>query len=125
MSSTKITKYDLDDSVYDGLATTESSESFTKEYTEEYVQGYAQAQHTTCVVTLTVTDWTDNSQTVTANGVTSDNTVFISPSPSYYDAYAGAAIKCTVQDANSLTFACKEVPESDVQVNVAIWGVGV
>lgn len=125
MSSTKITKFDLEDSVFDGLATTESSESFAKEYTEEYVQGYAQAQHTTCVVTLTVAGWTDNSQTVTANGVTANNTVFVSPTPSSHDTYAGAAIKCTVQDANSLTFACKEVPESDVQVNVAIWGVGV
>lgn len=71
-------------------------------------------------VLLHVAGWADNVQTVTANGVTGENTVWISPAPSNYDAYAESVIRCTDQGENSLTFLCKDVPADDITVNVTV-----
>ena len=71
-------------------------------------------------VLLTVSGWADNVQTLTANGVTADNTVVVSPTPSSYDAYAESLVRCTAQGENSLTFTCKDVPADDITVNVTV-----
>lgn len=124
MSSTKITKYDLDDSVFNGIATESYVQSYTSGHaTETYVNSYAQAQHSTLTVTLTVAGWSNNSQSVTATGVTATNTVIVSPTPDSIDAYGSAKIKCTTQTTNSLTFICEEVPEDALTVSVVILGV--
>ena len=70
--------------------------------------------------TLTVAGWSDNSQTITVEGVTASNNVCIDASNESYEAYAEAGVRCTAQAANSLTFTCKRVPEEALTVNIVI-----
>ena len=74
----------------------------------------------TLTVTLTAAGWSSNTQTVTVTGVTSSNTVIISPSPSNMEDYTNAGIVCTTQETNSLTFECDTTPTSAIDVNVVI-----
>ena len=71
-------------------------------------------------VLLTAAGWNDKAQTVTANGVTADNTVVVSPAPASYTAYAEGAVRCTAQGSNSLTFTCDDVPAGNITVNVTV-----
>lgn len=71
-------------------------------------------------VTLTVAGWSSDAQTVTATGVTSSNTVIVSPSPSDMEDYTDAGIVCTAQGTNTLTFECDTTPSSAIDVNVVI-----
>lgn len=71
-------------------------------------------------VLLTAAGWADKAQTVTANGVTADNTVVVSPAPASYTAYAEGAVRCTAQGSNSLTFTCDDVPAGNITVNVTV-----
>lgn len=72
------------------------------------------------MVLLTAAGWADKAQTVTANGVTADNTVVVSPAPGSYTAYGEYAVRCIAQGSNLLTFACEYVPDDDIQVNVTV-----
>lgn len=72
-------------------------------------------------VTLSASKWSGNSQSVTANGVTADNDVFVSAAPNSYTAYAESMIRCSAQGKDTLTFVCDEVPTSSVSVNVIIF----
>lgn len=74
----------------------------------------------TLTVTLTVVGWSSDAQTVTATGVTSSNTVIVSPSPSSMEDYTDAGIVCTAQGTNTLTFECDTTPSSAIDVNVVI-----
>ena len=74
----------------------------------------------TITVTLTVAGWSSDAQTVTATGVTSSNTVIVSPSPSDMEDYTDAGIVCTAQGTNTLTFECDTTPSSAIDVNVVI-----
>lgn len=71
-------------------------------------------------VTLTAAWWSDEEQTVTATGVTSSNSVIISPAPANMKDYADWLIYCSAQASNSLTFTCTTVPENNIVVNVLI-----
>ena len=73
-------------------------------------------------VTLTANGWSNKAQTVSADGVTASNDVFVSAAPSSYTVYAECMIRCTKQANNSLTFECEEVPGTSVSVNVIIFG---
>lgn len=72
------------------------------------------------ITVLSASKWTDNSQTVSIDGVTASNTVIVSPAPSNQDDYISASIKCTEQSEGSLTFICTIVPTTDITVNVVI-----
>ena len=96
MSSSKIQLYNLDDSVINSFS------------------------HKTNTITLTVSAWNDNIQTVSVSGITNDNTIIVSSHPESFDAYSSAKIKCTTQSTNSLTFICDKVPTTDVKVNIII-----
>lgn len=96
MSSSKIQLYNLDDSVINSFS------------------------HKTQTITLTVSAWNNNTQTVAVSGITSDNTVIVSSNPESFDAYSSAKIKCTAQSTNSLTFICDKVPTTDIKVNIVI-----
>ena len=74
-------------------------------------------------ISLPVSSWSGNSQTVTCNGVTTGNTVIVSSAPSSQNAYGKANVRCTAQASNSLTFACDRTPETDLTVNIVILGV--
>lgn len=77
----------------------------------------AQAQ-----VTLTAAGWSDNTQTVTVSGVTTDNMVIVTYAPGSREAWTDADIYCSAQAANALVFTCSDVPTTDVAANVAIFG---
>lgn len=76
-------------------------------------------------ITLSASSWdsTALTQTVTANGVLSDETAqSITPTPALASqlAYYDAGILCTGQAENSLTFTCETVPTIDLTVYVVI-----
>ena len=71
-------------------------------------------------VSLPVASWSSNSQTVTVSGVTTTNTVVVSPAPTSFADYSTSIVHCTAQGNNSLTFTCSEVPASALTVNVLI-----
>ena len=76
------------------------------------------ATYTQIAITLTVAGWSDNSQTVTASGVTANNAVVISPTPSSYISYGEFGVYCSAQAANSLTFVCDSVPDVALAINI-------
>ena len=78
------------------------------------------ATYTQLTVTLTVAGWSDNSQTVTASGVTANNAVVVSPAPDSYRSYGEFGVYCSAQAANSLTFVCDSVPDVALTVNIFI-----
>ena len=119
MSSTKITRHDLDESVFE---TVEQEISDLKSTNESFVSS-KQDKHSTATIVLPVASWNNNSQTVTCTGVTVDNTIIVTPTPDSLEIYSSAQVKCITQASNSLTFTCSEMPESDVQVNIIILGV--
>ena len=74
----------------------------------------------TTTVSLGTTGWSNNSKTVNVTGVTSSNTVIISPAPADSDAWAEADIICTAQGSGTLTFGCDTVPSTNLTANVLI-----
>lgn len=72
----------------------------------------------TVTVTLTVEGWTGNTQTVSASNVTTDNIVWISPTPTSFEAYTDAVIRGTAQGDGTITFVCTKIPTSEITVEV-------
>ena len=81
----------------------------------------AQKEHIPVAVNLPVGGWSNNSQTVTAEGVTVDNTVFIAPASDGYTEYFECGVFCSAQAENKLTFICTEKPTSNLTVNIVIF----
>lgn len=79
-----------------------------------------QDQHIPITVSLTVAGWSNNTQTVTATGVTANSTVIVSPTPASMWDYSDAKIYCSAQWADSLTFTCTGVPANAVDVNIVV-----
>lgn len=71
-------------------------------------------------VELPAVNWTDNAQTVAAQGVTADNTIIASAAPDSLAAYGENGVKCDAQATNALTFVCDAVPSVALTVNVVI-----
>ena len=78
------------------------------------------------IVSLAIANWTGEAapftQTITVQGVTAASNIIVAPAPASLDAYGAAQVRCTAQAANSLTFACSKVPESNLTVNILIVG---
>lgn len=103
-----------------------SDQAANRKYVDESVKNVKEIADkktgkTSLQVTLKTDGWVDNKQSVSAEGVTADNDVFITAAPDSYVAYAESMIYCSAQEKDSLTFACGEVPESQVNVNVIIF----
>lgn len=86
------------------------------------LMGEKENKHSTVNAELTFANWTNMTQTISVLGVTTDNTVFISPAPVSQDMYSNSGIYCTSQSAGSLIFTCKSVPSTDLTVNIVILG---
>lgn len=71
-------------------------------------------------ITLRAGDWVNRTQTIVANGVTSNNSVIVIPPATSSQNYLNSLIKCTAQGTNSLTFECVVVPTNDIVVNVLV-----
>ena len=72
-------------------------------------------------VTIAASAWSNKSATVSVNGVTASNNIFVTPSASSYIAYANAQVRCTAQGSGTLTFACETTPTTNISVNVLIF----
>ena len=80
-----------------------------------------QQKHTAAAVSLEVDDWSDdNTILVEVSGVTASNTVIVSPDPASFEEYAEKNVRCTAQEADSLTFTAEDKPTVDLTVNVVI-----
>ena len=75
-------------------------------------------------VTLPASGWNSSAktQTVSVSGVTAAANCIITAAPDSYMAYAKAGVRCTAQEAGTLTFACETVPTANVAANVLIIG---
>lgn len=82
--------------------------------------GTKQEKHELISVVLSSSSWSNMEQTISANGVTADNTIIPSPAPASHVAYGEAGIYCSAQGENVLTFTCSEIPSTDLTVNVLI-----
>ena len=80
----------------------------------------SQKKHISRTATLTAGGWVDNMQTVEVDGVTSNNTLFVSSAPENYEEYSKASVYCSAQEVGSLTFLCKSVPAIDLIANIMI-----
>lgn len=82
--------------------------------------GGGSAVKVNATITLVSADWSNNLQTVSVSGITSDGVVIVSPVPADQSAYVSAGILCTEQAEGTLTFTCDTVPSGDVDVNVVM-----
>ena len=74
-------------------------------------------------VTLPVSGWIDNQQTVRALGVSEDYSILVSADEESADnsaAYSDANVKAFRKTNGSITFRCDSVPVQDLIVNVAL-----
>ena len=80
------------------------------------------ASFTTITVTLDKDDWSNSIQTVTATGVTTTNVAVArsDTDDTSYNTWNNCGIRAVVQALNSLTFKCRSVPTSDINVNILI-----
>lgn len=90
-----------------------------KEYIAENSGGGVAPMSTTVV--LSASEWTDNSQTVSVDGVTIDGTIIVSPAPNSHSEYANSGVMCTEQQEGSLVFTCDTIPTNDLTVNLLIY----
>lgn len=73
-------------------------------------------------VTIPVSSWSNRTATVSATGVTSSNTVIISPAPSSISDWVDFDIKCTAQGSGTLTFTCTTTPISTISATAVVIG---
>lgn len=74
----------------------------------------------TKTITLSASNWSNDTQTVNVSGVTANNTILVGYNPESYEAYSDAAIRCVDQGNNTLTFSCESTPSINVSANVVI-----
>lgn len=74
-------------------------------------------------ITLSKDGWSVDTQRVMVSGVTNDNIVIVSPSPSEVNQtiYINSCVRCVDQTTDYLTFKCDTPPTSDVLVNVGVF----
>lgn len=84
-------------------------------------EGGSGAGITARTVTLSASGWSNNTQTVFVEGVTSSSIIQVAPSGAM-DNYIDAGVYCSAQGAGTLTFICETTPTADIAVNVLIMG---
>ena len=116
---------DMAKSVYDanGNGVVDNAERLGGKLPSEYQPkgNYASAS-IAVAVTLPVSDWSNNQQTVSVTGVTAANNIVVSPAPASRTAWSEAEIYCFAQASGKLTFVCTAVPSEAVTANVLIVG---
>ena len=71
-------------------------------------------------INLLSSNWVDNTYTIQVTGVTNNNIVINSPSPSSLIDYNGAEVYCSAQSENQLVFSCSSAPTVDLEVYLLI-----
>lgn len=79
-----------------------------------------QKQHGAVSVKLLLENWSNERQIVSVKGVTSNNTIIISPSPVSRIHYSESDVCCSAQENGTLTFECMTTPTEELTVNVLI-----
>ncbi len=79
-----------------------------------------QAVHSTTTVSLPILASNVHTWTVSATGVTANNTVVVNPNPTYFADWVDNRVRCTGQGAGTLSFACDTNPTRAITVNVLI-----
>lgn len=82
--------------------------------------GAAHGKAAGVLVSLPVSGWSGNRQTVRCDGATADNLIEASGAPESLDAYWAADVRLVGQSAGKITFSCASVPSADLQVNVRL-----
>ena len=72
-------------------------------------------------LTLTSGGWSNNTQTLSATGVTASNSVIITPAVTALQDWSYYGVVCSAQSANALEFTCDETPSTPINVNVIIF----
>ena len=81
-------------------------------------------KHFTRVITIPVSAWVDNEQTVAVNGVLANKekcTVIIGPDWDSGAECTECGVDCIAQGDGTLTFQCTHVPGEDVTMNAAVF----
>ena len=74
-------------------------------------------------VSLTVANWNATTTcTKSVAGVTTSNSVIVSPAPASIADYVSAGVYCSAQGSGTLTFTASSTPTADLVVNVMIVG---
>ena len=74
-------------------------------------------------VSITVANWNATTTcTKTVTGVTTSNSVIVSPAPASISDYVSAGVYCSAQGSGTLTFTASSTPTADLTVNVMIVG---
>ncbi|MDY2836220.1 MAG: hypothetical protein SOW46_13605 [Candidatus Aphodomonas sp.] len=113
------------ESALDGKVSAEEGKSLsTNDYTTAEKQKLAGLKAPVALsVSLTAEGWSENSQTVSAAGVTADSLLFAIYAPESRAAWVEADIYCSAQGEGTLTFACTETaPTQSVTANIVILG---
>jgi hypothetical protein len=74
-------------------------------------------------ITLSVSGWSGNTQTVQAPGVTFSSSVVVGPDPSSMNSAMQAGVYCSAQGNGTLTFTCSTIPSSSLTYNYTTQGV--
>lgn len=72
-------------------------------------------------IILATNQWSNNTITVSCEGVTSQNDVIISPTATSFKAYGAYGIICISQGTDTLTFTCDTSPSEDINLNILIF----
>lgn len=107
---------------------TEGGHAANKGYVDEQNEKgkqYVDGKKTRHAVVLSSTGWVDNTQRVSVNGVTADETKSdVIPSPGTadenYAAYLECGVRISAQHNGAVTFKCDSVPNRDLAVNVMV-----
>ena len=74
-------------------------------------------------ISLTVANWNATTTcTKSVTGVTTSNSIIVSPAPGSIPDYVSAGVYCSAQASGTLTFECTSTPTADLVVNVMIVG---
>lgn len=95
---------------------------YTIEFTEEANEGGA-TKPKAFLISLPVSAWSSNAQTVSVPGVIADESaqlIHVMPALASQAAYIAAGVLPTAQEVDALTFTCTTVPESDINMYVTI-----
>lgn len=65
-------------------------------------------------VTLYGYKWTDNQQTVDAEGVTESNNIIVTPAPEYYVAWCECMVRAISQTEGKVTFQCESIGTTEI-----------
>lgn len=80
-----------------------------------------QAKHKTGSANVGTSSWnSSNVASATISGVTSSNSIIVTPAPASYETWVNCGIRCTGQGTNSITLTARSKPSSQITVQVLI-----